>query len=48
MRNSLVPGLLDMIGYNLNRATGDVRRFEAGEVFERLGERHDEQHGADQ
>jgi len=43
MRNSLVPGLLDMIGYNLNRGTSDVRLFEAGEVFEKLGERHDEQ-----
>ena len=42
MRNSLAPGLLNMIGYNLNRGTGDVRLFEAGEVFEKLGERHDE------
>ena len=42
MRNSLVPGLLNMIGYNLNRGTSDVRLFEAGEVFEKLGERHDE------
>ena len=42
MRNSLVPGLLNMIGYNLNRGTSDVRLFEAGEVFGKLGERHDE------
>ena len=42
MRNSLVPGLLDMIAYNLNRGTSDVRLFEAGEVFEKLGDRHDE------
>jgi len=42
MRNSLVPGLLNMIGYNLNRGTSDVRLFEAGEVFENLGDRHDE------
>ncbi len=42
MRNSLAPGLLNMIGYNLNRGTSDVRLFEAGEVFENLGERHDE------
>ena len=42
MRNSLVPGLLDMIGYNLNRGTSDVRLFEAGEVFEKLGDLHDE------
>ena len=42
MRNSLVPGLLNMIGYNLNRGTSDVRLFEAGEVFENLGARHEE------
>jgi len=42
MRNSLAPGLLNMIGYNLNRGTSDVRLFEAGEVFENLGARHDE------
>ncbi len=42
MRNSLVPGLLNMVGYNLNRGSSDVRLFEAGEVFEKLGERHDE------
>jgi phenylalanyl-tRNA synthetase beta chain len=42
MRNSLVPGLLNMIAYNLNRGTSDVRLFEAGEVFEKLGDRHDE------
>ncbi|HVP55782.1 MAG TPA: phenylalanine--tRNA ligase subunit beta, partial [Candidatus Eisenbacteria bacterium] len=40
--NSLVPGLLNMIGYNLNRGTTDVRLFEAGEVFEKLGDRYDE------
>jgi phenylalanyl-tRNA synthetase beta chain len=42
MRNSLVPGLLNLVGYNLNRGTNDVRLFEAGEVFEKTGERHDE------
>ncbi len=42
MRNSLAPGLLNMVGYNLNRGTNDVRLFEAGEVFEKLGDRHDE------
>ena len=42
MRNSLAPGLLNMIGYNLNRGTSDVRLFEAGQVFEKLGERHNE------
>ena len=42
MRNSLAPGLLNMIGYNLNRGTSEVRLFEAGEVFDKLGDRHDE------
>ena len=42
MRNSLAPGLLNMIAYNLNRGSSDVRLFEAGEVFEKLGDRHDE------
>ena len=42
MRNSLLPGLLNMIAYNLNRGSSDVRLFEAGEVFEKLGDRHDE------
>ena len=42
MRNSLAPGLLDMLAYNLNRGTSDVRLFEAGEVFENLGNSHDE------
>src|SRR3974390_3513043 len=42
MRNSLVPGLLDMVAYNLNRGTNDVHLFEAGEVFENLGAKHEE------
>ena len=42
MRTSLLPGLLNMVGYNLNRGNNDVRLFEAGEVFEKIGERHDE------
>ena len=42
MRNSLVPGLLDMVAYNLNRGNNDVRLFEAGEIFEKTGERHHE------
>ena len=33
MRNSLVPGMLDMLAYNLNRSNDDVRLFEAGNVF---------------
>ncbi len=42
LRTSLIPGLLNMVGYNLNRGTSNVRLFEAGEVFEKLGDRHDE------
>jgi phenylalanyl-tRNA synthetase beta chain len=42
MRTSLLPGLLNMVGYNLNRGTTDVRLFEAGEVFERTAESRDE------
>ncbi len=33
MRNSLVPGMLDMLAYNLNRGNEDVCLFEAGNVF---------------
>jgi phenylalanyl-tRNA synthetase beta chain len=34
MRTSMVPGMLNMLAYNLNRGTDDVRLFEAGNVFE--------------
>jgi phenylalanyl-tRNA synthetase beta chain len=34
MRTSLVPGMLNMLVYNLNRGTGDVRLLEAGRVYE--------------
>ena len=33
MRSSLVPGMLNMLAYNLNRGADDVRLFEAGSVF---------------
>jgi len=42
MRSSLVPGMLDMLAYNLNRDSSDVRLFEAGNIYERVGERTDE------
>jgi phenylalanyl-tRNA synthetase beta chain len=42
MRTSLLPGLLNMVSYNLNRGTTSVRLFEAGQVFEKLGDRHNE------
>jgi phenylalanyl-tRNA synthetase beta chain len=34
MRNSLVPGMLNMLSYNLNRGRENVRLFEAGNIFE--------------
>jgi phenylalanyl-tRNA synthetase beta chain len=37
MRTSMVPGMLNMLAYNLNRGSGDVRLFEAGNVFEAAG-----------
>ena len=42
MRPSLLPGLLNMVAYNLNRGSNNVRLFEAGEVFEKLGDGRDE------
>jgi len=38
MRTSLVPGMLNMLAYNLNRGSGSVRLFEAGNIFEAAGE----------
>jgi len=37
MRTSLVPGMLDMLAYNLNRGIGEARLFEAGNIFEAVG-----------
>jgi phenylalanyl-tRNA synthetase beta chain len=37
MRTSMVPGMLNMMAYNLNRGSGNVRLFEAGNVFEAAG-----------
>jgi phenylalanyl-tRNA synthetase beta chain len=37
MRTSLVPGMLNMVAYNLNRGTDNVRLFEAGHVYEAEG-----------
>jgi len=34
MRTSMIPGMLNMLAYNLNRGTDDVRLFEMGSVFE--------------
>jgi phenylalanyl-tRNA synthetase beta chain len=37
MRTSLVPGILNMLAYNLNRGTTDVRLFEMGSTFQADG-----------
>jgi phenylalanyl-tRNA synthetase beta chain len=37
MRSSMVPGMLNMLAYNLNRGVDNVRLFEAGRVFEAVG-----------
>ncbi len=34
MRTSLVPSMLNMLAYNLNRGSDNIRLFEAGNVFE--------------
>src|ERR1700722_2942422 len=34
MRTSMVPGMLNMLAYNLNRGSENVRLFEFGNVFE--------------
>lgn len=42
MRTSLIPGMLNMLGWNLNRGNNDVRLFEAGNIYEMTGQRTDE------
>ena len=37
MRTSLVPGMLDMLAWNLNRDIADARLFEMGNVYEMSG-----------
>ena len=37
MRTSLVPGMLHMLVYNLNRGTDNVRLFEFGDIYEVAG-----------
>ncbi len=43
MRTSMVPGMLNMVAYNLNRGNADVRLFESGNIYESLGARAEEQ-----
>ena len=37
MRTSMVPGMLDMLAWNLNRGAEEARLFEMGRVYETLG-----------
>jgi phenylalanyl-tRNA synthetase beta chain len=37
MRTSMVPGMLNMLAYNLNRGSDNVRLFESGNIFEASG-----------
>ncbi|MGB6633728.1 MAG: phenylalanine--tRNA ligase subunit beta, partial [Terriglobales bacterium] len=37
MRTSMVPSMLNMLAYNLNRGSNNVRLFEAGNIFEASG-----------
>jgi phenylalanyl-tRNA synthetase beta chain len=39
MRTSTVPGMLNMLAWNLNRGVSDVRLFEAGNIYEVSGAR---------
>ena len=39
MRGSLLPGMLDMVSFNLNRGTDHVRLFEMGDIYEGAGSR---------
>ncbi len=38
MRTSMVPGMLNMLAYNLNRGSDNVRLFETGNVFQAAGD----------
>src|SRR5207248_755302 len=43
MRTSMVPSMLNMLAYNLNRGNADVRLFESGKIYESAGARTEEQ-----
>ena len=46
MRTSLVPGMLQMLAWNLNRGISDVRLFEMGNIFSAPSEERAEEHKA--
>jgi phenylalanyl-tRNA synthetase beta chain len=39
MRTSMIPGMLNMLAYNLNRGRENIRLFEYGNVFEASGQK---------
>jgi phenylalanyl-tRNA synthetase beta chain len=43
LRTSMVPSMLNMLAYNLNRGNADVRLFESGNIYESMGARTSEQ-----
>src|SRR5581483_869889 len=43
MRTSMLPSMLNMLAYNLNRGNADVRLFESGKIYESTGSRTEEQ-----
>lgn len=43
MRTSMVPSMLNMLAYNLNRGNAGVRLFESGKIYESMGARTVEQ-----
>jgi len=43
LRTSMVPSMLNMLAYNLNRGNADVRLFESGNTYASLGSRTSEQ-----
>jgi phenylalanyl-tRNA synthetase beta chain len=43
LRTSMVPSMLNMLAYNLNRGNADVRLFESGNIYESIDARTAEQ-----
>ena len=43
LRTSMVPSMLNMLAYNLNRGNADVRLFESGNIYEAVGTKTEEQ-----
>jgi phenylalanyl-tRNA synthetase beta chain len=46
LRNSLLPGMLNMLAWNFNRGASDLRLFEMGNVFAMQGDRVEEEEHA--